>query len=386
MQRIILHVDMDAFFAAIEQRDHPAYRGRPVIVGGSRTRGVVSTASYEARPFGVHSAMPMSRAVRLCPQAVVLPVRMEVYGQVSAQLMQVLDGFSPKVEPLSLDEAFLDMTGAEGLFGPPDHMARAIQARVREATGLGASVGIAGNKFLAKLASDLDKPEGCTWVPFGREREFIAPLPVRRLWGVGPRAAELLAGLGLGTIGEVAGADPARLRRELGAFGEHIHALSLGQDDRPVVPGHARKSVGSERTLERDIRGRGPVEKHLRAACERVACDLRAAELVASAVRVKVKYATFQLATRDGQLPAPADDSAALYEAARRLLERLDLEAPIRLVGAAAFDLSPRGGPQQGDLFLQPVRRRHHRLESTLDAIREKFGDDKVRRACDGED
>jgi DNA polymerase-4 len=202
---------------------------------------------------------------------------------------------------------------------------------------------------------------------------------------VGPRAAELLAGLGLCTIGDVAAADPERLGRELGALGEHIHALSLGLDDRPVVSDHGRRSVGSERTLERDIRGRGPVEKQLRAACERVACDLRAAELVARAVRVKVKYATFQLATRDGQLPTPADDSAALYEAARRLLERLDLEAPIRLVGAAAFELSPRGAPQQGDLFLQPVRDKHHRLESTLDAIREKFGD-KIRRACADEE
>ncbi|HSA21595.1 MAG TPA: DNA polymerase IV [Myxococcota bacterium] len=385
MQRVILHVDMDAFFAAIEQRDRPELRGQPVIVGGSRTRGVVSTCSYEARRYGVHSAMPMSRAVRHCPRAVVLPVRMEAYCEASAQLMEVLDAFSPRVEPLSLDEAFLDMTGAEGLFGPPEQMARAIQARIRERTRLGASVGIASNKFLAKLASDLEKPNGCTWVPFGREREFIAPLPVRRLWGVGPRAAELLAGLGLATIGDVAACEPGRLRRELGAFGEHIHALSQGLDDRPVVSAHDRKSVGSERTLERDIRGRGPVEKHLRAACERVARDLRAAELLARAVRVKLKYATFQLATRDGPLPAPADDSAALYEGARGLLERLDLEAPIRLVGAAAFDLLPRGQPVQGDLFLQPVRQKHHRLESTLDAIREKFGD-KIRRAGDGED
>jgi DNA polymerase-4 len=381
VQRIILHVDMDAFFAAVEQRDRPELRGRPVIVGGSSTRGVVSTCSYEARAFGVHSAMPMVRAVRLCPQAAVLPVRMEAYQRESEILMSVLDGFSPRVEPLSLDEAFLDMTGAESLFGPPDRMARALQAAILEATRLTASVGIAANKFLAKLASDLEKPDGCTWVPFGGEREFIAPLPVRRLWGVGPRAGERLEALGLRLIGDVAACDPATLRRELGALGEHLHALSQARDDRPVVSERGRQSVGSERTLERDIRGREPVIRQLREACDLVARELRAHGLKARAVRVKVKYATFQLATRDGPLACPADDAAALLEGALGLLPRLDLEAPIRLVGAAAYDLVEPGQPLQGDLFLQPVRRKHHALESALDRVRARFGD-KIRRGC----
>lgn len=272
---VIFHLDMDAFYAAIEQLDQPALRGRPVIVGGPVKRGVVSTASYEARPFGVHSAMPMARALQLCPQAVVLPVRMERYAAVSRQLMEVLAGYSPRIEPLSQDEAFLDMSGTERMFGPPPVAARRIQQHVARATGLSCSVGVAGNKFLAKLASDLDKPGGITCVPCGREREFIAPLPVRRIWGVGPKAAGRLERLGLRRIGDVAAADPAWLEAELGGLGAHIHALACGLDQRPVLAERERKSVGSEHTLEHDIHGRGPVEQHLRQACERVARHLR---------------------------------------------------------------------------------------------------------------
>ncbi len=383
---VIFHLDMDAFYAAIEQHDQPALRGRPVIVGGPVKRGVVSTASYEARPFGVHSAMPMARALQLCPQAVVLPVRMERYAAVSRQLMEVLAGYSPRIEPLSQDEAFLDMSGTERMFGPPPVAARRIQQHVARATGLSCSLGVAGNKFLAKLASDLDKPGGITCVPCGREREFIAPLPVRRIWGVGPKAARRLERLGLRRIGDVAAADPAWLEAELGGLGAHIHDLACGLDQRPVLAERERKSVGSEHTLELDIHGRGPVEQHLRQACERVARHLRRQRLRARGVRVKLRYAgSFQLATRDGRLPLACDDSATLFATARALLERLDLQAPIRLVGAAATQLTEPAQPVQGDLFAGAQSERQARLERTLDAIHDRFGE-RIERAggrCD---
>jgi DNA polymerase-4 len=380
IMRVILHVDMDAFFAAIEQRDHPEWRGKPLIVGGPIKRGVVSTASYEARPFGVHSALPMALAIKRCPQAIVVPGRMAVYAEVSQQLMAILESFSPHVEPLSLDEAFVDMTGCEKLYGPPDCIARAIQERIQKETRLTCSIGLAGNKFLAKLASDLDKPNGVTWVPFGREAGFIAPLPVGKLWGVGPKSVARLEELGLRTIGDVAAADLKWLRSALGSLGDHIHTLACAEDDRPVVSGHERQSIGSEVTLEADVRGRAQVEPVLRAQCQRVARHLRRKRCKARAVRVKVRYSqTFQLATRDAALPMACDDSASLFDVARTLLNRLDLDSPLRLVGAAAFDLVVPGQATQADLFQQPKADKHSRLEHTLDAIQDRFGD-KVHR------
>jgi len=380
-QRVILHVDMDAFYAAIEQRDDPELRGKPVIVGGSRRRGVVSTCSYEARQFGVHSAMPMARALRQCPQAMVVPVRMSAYSEVSRQVMEVLGTFSPTVEPLSLDEAFLDMTGSERLFGPPDAMARSIKDAIVGRTQLTASVGIAKNKFLAKLASDLEKPDGITWVPFGGEAEFIAPLPVRKLWGVGPKAAMRLEALGLHNIGDIAAADRAFLTRHFDeSHGAHLLALSQGLDERPVVPRGRRKSVGSEVTLDEDIRGRAAVARVLKRECKTVARALRRAGLVAKGVRVKLRYAeTFKLATRQLMLDEPYDESKTLLRAANELLERFELQRPIRLVGIAAFSLVPadlgsadRRG--QMDLFADPAEQ-DSRLEHAVDAIRDRFGD-----------
>jgi DNA polymerase IV len=377
MQRVVLHLDMDAFYASIEQRDHPELRGKPVIVGGAARRGVVMTASYEARPFGVHSAMPMARARQLCPQALVVPPRMAVYAEVSRQLMEVLGSYSPLVEPLSLDEAFVDMTGAEGLFGAPEAMARALQASVRERTGLGASVGAAKNKFLAKLASDLDKPNGITVVPFGAEVAFIAPLPIRRLWGVGPKAAELLGGLGLGTIGDVARCSEAALAAKVGSgLAAHIHALAHAEDPREVVPDRDARSVGSETTLDEDLRGEAAVWPVLRQMCDRVARALRKEELCAGGLRVKLRYSRgFRLMTRQCLLEVPSDDSAGLGNAARELLERFDLEEPIRLVGAAGFRLQTSAATRQLDLFGEKPREKRSELEHAVDAIRERFGD-----------
>lgn len=381
-RRIILHLDMDAFYAAIEQRDDPSLRGRPVIVGGRARRGVVCTASYEARPTGVRSAMPMVEALRRCPEAVVVPPRMGHYLEVSAQVMAVMRTFSPVVEPLSLDEAFLDMTGTERLFGAPREMAAKLRAEIRARTtvgdvGLTGSVGIAGNKFLAKLASDLDKPDGVTEVPVGDEAAFIAPLDLRRLWGVGPRAHARLQRLGLATIGDLAAADARTLEVALGArHAHHLLALARGEDARAVVPDRGRKSMGSESTLAHDVRGHDAVRRILRRQCLGLAAQLRARGSVAGGVRVKLRYSeTFALATRQQALAVPADDGEALLEAAEELLPKLDLERPIRLVGAAAFDLTGSDAPRQYDLFEAPRRERRVQLERTVDAIRGRFGD-----------
>lgn len=379
--RVIFHVDMDAFYASVEQRDNPELRGKPVIVGGGRKRGVVAAASYEVREFGVHSAMPMSRALRRCPDAVVIRPRMAHYSETSREIMDVLDSYSPLVEPLSLDEAFLDMTGSQGLFGPPMQAARAIKRDIAEATGgLTASVGIAPNKFLAKLASDLDKPDGITFIRHGTERERLAPMSIRKIWGVGQKTAKTLEARGFYTIGDIDRADLSRLKSAVGErSARRLKQLARGEDDRPVEPNRERKSVGSETTLSDDITGREPVEKCLREQCEIVARALRKKELHAESVRVKLRYSeNFQLRTRQGPLPTACDDSRTLFDTARRLLDSLDLDRPIRLVGAAAFDLVRPEDTVQLALFDQQ-RKADTKLEKTLDAIRDKFGD-KINR------
>ncbi len=382
-QRLILHVDMDAFFASIEQMDNPELRAKPVIVGGLKNRGVVSTASYEARRFGVHSAVAMSKARRLCPHGIFLPVRMARYQQISRTIMDLLSEFSPMVEPISIDEAFVDMTGSEYLFGPPMAMAESIKEKIKSKTGLSCSVGVACNKFLAKLASDLEKPDAITIVPSAHEREFIAPLPVKKLWGVGPKAEAKLMALGLSTIGDIAQTDPALLQRHMGSLGLHIHDLSMARDDRVVAKARDRQSIGHERTLEQDISGFEAVEDMVRDACRHIAKDLRKKDTMARAVRIKIRYSdTFQLATRDTRLALPCQDSTTLFNHARQLLDRLDLSRPIRLVGATAFELQGPDGPAQGDLFLSRDSEKNTKLERTMDAIRDKFGD-KIKRGTE---
>ena len=377
-RRVILHVDMDAFYASVEQRDNPALRGKPVIVGGRSRRGVVSTCSYEARPYGVHSAMPMAQALRLCPHAVVVPGRMARYVEVSEQLMEVLRGFSPQVEPLSLDEAFLEMSGAERLFGLPRDMAAAIRAAVFRRTALTCSVGAAKNKFLAKLASDMNKPDGVTVVPFGDEQAFIAPLPVRRLWGVGPKAAEQLCRLGLLHIGDIAAADADLLCQQLGERrARQLLSLARGQDSRAVVGGRQRKSVGSERTLEYDLCGRQQIEPLLRQQCLRVCRLMRTAGFSARGVRVKLRHSDgFRLRSRQQVLPLPYDDSTTMVQHAFELLGKLNLRDPVRLVGAAAFQLRSAAPQQQLDMFSAARENpRQSKLEHAMDQIRSRFGD-----------
>lgn len=380
-RRIILHADMDAFFAAIEQLDNPKLRGLPVIVGGPSRRGVVSTASYEARPFGVGSAMPTARALQLCPEAIVIPPRFDRYTAASKQIMECFRTFTPKVEPLSLDEAFLDMTGAEGLFGGPHEMGRQIKEAVVEATGgLTVSVGAANTKFLAKVASDCDKPDGLTVVPPSEVSAFLPPLPVSRLWGVGPKNRERLERIGLKTIGDVARSDPLWLSRELGALGRHIYMLANNDDRRDVISHGRAKSVGSERTLSEDVRGESEIRPHLVDAADRIARRLRRKQLLARGVRVKLKTTSFQLHSRQTTLSEPTDHAETLLNAALELLPRFDLRYPMRLVGLAAFDLVAPGTPVQGDLFAQPQRETEKRLDRTLDGLRDRFGESAVER------
>jgi DNA polymerase-4 len=378
--RIILHVDMDAFFAAVEQRDRPELRGKPVIVGGTGRRGVVSTCSYEARTFGVRSAMPTFKARDLCPHGVFVAPRMDAYVAASRTIMEVFDRYSPLVEPLSLDEAFLDMTGSERLFGTPHAMGEQVRAAVVEAVGLTASVGVASTKFVAKVASDMNKPNGLTECPRGAEKAFLAPLPIERIWGVGRKAAERLHGMGLSRIGDVAAYPVEILEQRLGGFGRHIWSLANGIDVREVSNTRERKSVGAERTLAQTSVGREAVRHRLLPLADEVAATLRAKQVRAWGVRLKLKYADFRLITRDLRLDAPVHDAERLLSAIDELLERADVSLPMRLVGLAAFDLTDAEQPRQASLF-GPAPERREDLEQALDAVRERFGGATVVRA-----
>jgi DNA polymerase-4 len=378
--RVIFHVDMDAFYASVEQRDDPSLRGRPVVVGGLGPRGVVSTASYEARVFGVKSAIPMVVARERCPQAAFLPGRMSHYVEISRQLRAIFDRYSPSVEPLSLDEAFLDMSGTERLFGPPESTARRLQDEVARELSLPCSVGVATVKYVAKVASDLEKPRGLTVVPPGMERRFLAPLSVERLWGVGPKSLPRLHALGLRTIGDVARASPRLLEEKLGELGRHIASLADGRDARDVDNARERKSVGSERTFDRDIRGAARVREELIPLVDEVTATLRNAGLRARGVRLKLKYADFTLTTRQARLDTPAHDAAAFLVALDRAIERAETDRPMRLVGLAATDLVDDDTPRQENLF-DGERARREKLARTLDDVNARFGDGSLRRA-----
>jgi len=383
MTRVILHADMDAFYAAIEQRDQPELAGRPVIVGGLGPRGVVATASYEARRFGVHSAMPTARARRLCPQGCFLRPRMEAYTAVSDQVLEEFLSFTDLVEPLSLDEAFLDVTGSVRLFGDGPEIARALRRRVAERTGLTVSVGVASTKYVAKVASDLHKPDGLTVVPPGGEREFLAPLPVRRLWGAGRVLGARLEALGLATLGDVASAPVERLTGALGeAAGRHLHALSLGLDERDVLPEREARSVSRETTFAQDVSDDGALRSVLLGLAEDVGRRLRASRLKARTVRLKLRYPPFETLLRQQRLPAASDDDLLLYRTALALLDATrPAGRPVRLLGLGTSDFE--GAPGAGvqlELFT-PRSEAAARVNRTLDAIRERFGPSAAGRA-----
>jgi len=382
--RVIAHADMDAFYAAVEQLDDPRLRGRPLLVGSDSARGVVLTASYEARPWGVGSAMPMQRARRLCPDALVVPPRFERYQEISALVMDALGGFSPLVEPLSLDEAFLDMTGMTRLFGDPIAIGRRIKAAVRECTGgLTASVGISATRYVAKVASGFRKPDGLTIVPPTEMRAWLAPLPVSSLWGAGPKTSERLRGLGFDTIGQIASAQPASLERALGALGRRFHSLANGVDPREVVGSRRAHSVGSERTLNTDVVARPDIEAHLRLAADTVAQRLRRSQRRARGVRVKLKTTDFRVVTRQGVLSEATDVAAVLFARACTLLDEVGDVGPFRLVGLAVYELDAVSIAESQLDLLPEAGRRERRLETAIDALVGRFGAGVVQRAGD---
>ena len=380
--RSILHVDMDAFFASVEQRDNPAYQGNPVVVGadprGGKGRGVVSAASYEARQFGIHSAMPIRHAYQQCPQAVYLPVRMERYQEVSASLFEIFHRYTDLVESLSLDEAFLDVSGSHSLFGSAETIGRRIQEKVWQKERLRASVGIATNKFVAKVASDLEKPEGFVVVPPQKEREFLSGLPVERLWGAGLKTTRKLYREGFRTIGDIARQHQDTLRSLLGRAGVHLWHLANGLDDRLVISHAPVKTIGAETTFAKDTESLVVIGKTLLALSERVAQRLRTEGLGAQGLTLKYRDETFQTQTRSMVLSEGTNQPADIYRGAMKLLERIPpSDRKVRLVGLATSKLKPFVFEQQLSLFDQQETRKRS-LMRAVDSIRDRFGDEKI--------
>ncbi len=377
MSRAIIHIDMDAFYASVEQRDSPALRGKPVIVGGHPQRGVVLAASYEVRPFGVRSAIPMARAIKLAPHAVVVPPRFHAYVDASEAVFRIFERYTPAIEPLSLDEAFLDVTGSRALFGTAAQLALRIRNEIRDELQLPASAGIADVKFVAKIASDFAKPNGQHEVPPGTSREFLAPLPISRLWGVGPKTEEVLKRFGLETIGDVAGKDMPWLEAKLGASAQHFWELSRGIDARPVTSDREAKSVGAQDTFEEDLLGEDALKPHLHSQALRVGRRLRKSGLKARCVQLTVKYSDFTQITRRVTLDLPTDDGQTLYRRAVELLQKADLKRRIRLTGVSGQELTG-GAPQLGLFNEDAAPAKNTKLNAALDAIATKFGSKAV--------
>lgn len=387
-ERTILHADMDAFFASIEQRDRPELRGKPVVVGGKGARGVVSAASYEAREFGIHSAMPSAQARKLCPQLIFLSGRMAVYAAESKRIFEIFRRFTPAVEGLSLDEAFLDMTGTERLHGPVAQVGERLRKQVREETGLAVSVGIAPIKMVAKIASDSAKPDGLLEIRPGEVRSFLDPLPVGRIWGVGPVARERLARIGIQTIGELARAEGRQLEDVLGDWGLRVAHLARGVDVREVEAYRDAVSMSEENTFGRDIADVRTLEAAILTHAESVARRLRRSEAKARTVVLKVKLGRrvasgprgYPLLTRRETLLEPTDDGGEIAEAAKLLLARAELREPVRLIGVGVTNLVSR--PEQLSLFGESSgREKRTRLNQALDRLTEKYGKPVVRRA-----
>jgi DNA polymerase IV len=379
--RAILHVDLDAFFAAVEQRDHPELRGKPVIVGGGgpTDRGVVSTASYEARAFGVRSAMPLRTAGALCPSGVFLPVDGAKYQAVSREVMAILRRFTPRVEPVSIDEAFLDVTGSQALFGDGESIGRQIRAAIRDEVRLTASVGVATTKLVAKVASDLRKPDALVVVPPGQEAAFLAPLPITRLWGVGARMAEALRELGVTTIGDLAALEPALLERRFGKNGAVLAARARGIDPEAVADPVPAKSIGHEHTFDVDTSDRDVIERTLLAMAEGVAGRLRASGVKAATVTVKIRDSSFRTITRQRTLPEPTDMTEPIWRAALELARPEVRAMRVRLLGVTASNLGER---DQLVLFAgEGDDGRGRRLIEAEDAIRRRYGERAVTRA-----
>jgi DNA polymerase-4 len=377
----ILHVDMDAFYASVEQRDRPELRGRPVIVGGSsESRGVVCAASYEARQYGVHSAMPSSRAHRLCPQGIFLPIRMNHYVQIARQIREIFQSYTPLVEPLSLDEAFLDVRGCESLFGRASEIAVQLKARILREIDLVASVGVASNKFLAKLASDLSKPDGLLLVDPSSVTAFLDPLPVERIWGVGKKGAKRMHDLGLFTIGQLARSPVQILIDHFGESGRHFSDLAQGHDARTVVPDREAKSISTETTFPRDLGDRSILRSVLLDLVDQVARRLRDQRMRGRTVEVKARTASFQTYIRSVTLAESTDITEIIWQAARELFDQRIRQdwLPLRLLGVGVSGLTARA-PSEANLFHEEWQKQHSRTHSAGESLCERdqeLGDD----------
>lgn len=377
MRRWIMHVDMDAFFASIEQREHPEWKGQPVIVGGLSGRGVVSTASYEARRYGVHSAMPMSRARALCPEGIFVKPHFELYKKTSDEIHQIMLHYAAAIEPISLDEAFMDITGMGKQYPTLGAIGRAIKAEIFEKTRLVASAGIAPNKFLAKMASDMDKPDGLTIIPYGREKEILAPLPIRRLWGVGAATERRLTEAGFRTIGDIQRAAPGAVEMAVGSQAALLRALADGIDDRPVRPVREVKSIGDEETYEHDLTDTAEIRRRIAIHSDVVARRLRKKHLAARTVSLKVRFSSFLTVMRSLSFEEATNLQEDIEEAALRLLERIPRTEAVRLTGVTCSNLSPE--IDSPSLF--PDRRTALRKAArAVDAIQEKYGETAIRK------
>ena len=380
---MILHIDMDAFYASVEQLDNPELRGKPVIVGGPSNRGVVTAASYEARKFGVHSAMPVFKARQQCPHGIFVRGRMHRYKEVSKRIMRILKDFSPLVEPVSIDEAYMDIAGCQRLFGGPVALGQALKEKIRADTAMTCSVGIAPNKFLAKIASDMDKPDGLFAIMAEDVAEFIATLPIRKVPGVGRKMYSRLETMGIITLGDVTTYPPDMIKKKLGKFGKRLQELAAGIDSSTVSPDTPHKSVSTERTLASDTDDRRLLRGHLLKQSEEVARQLRKTGLQAKTITLKVKHSDFKRVTRNLTLERPTQSSNVIFSAAVSLFDKYRLTQKVRLIGVGASSLLPLGTPVQRALFGKEQRQDNNweKVDQAVDGISAKFGKDAIRRA-----
>ncbi len=378
----ILHCDLDAFFASVEQLDNPELRGKPVVVGGSRhSRGVVSTCSYEARKFGIHSAMPVSQAYRLCPQAIFLPVNMPRYQEISRQVFTILSRFSPLMEIISIDEAFLDISGCFRLYGSPENIGGLIKEQVHSELGLIISVGISYNKFLAKLATDLDKPDGLLIITAEEAVDLLKPLPVSKIWGVGQKTEQSLNRLGIKTIGDIQALPPGWLEARFGSAGRLFWELAHGIDHRPVETGQERKSISREETFPEDINDISYLEKLTAHFAAELCAKLRREELETASITIKLRYSDFKTITRSKTIE-PCNSDLVVTQVAEELLHNAyNGKRPLRLFGLSLGHLSSRADLEQGNLFESATNSAHNEIDLLMDEIRGRFGPDAINRA-----
>ncbi|MHB9070243.1 MAG: DNA polymerase IV [Sedimentisphaerales bacterium] len=382
--RHILHIDMDAFYASVEQLDNPALKGKPIMVGGTvKQRGVVAAASYEIRKYGVHSAMPTSQALRLCPNAILLPVRMERYAEISKQIQEIFLSYTPDVEPLSLDEAFLDITGSIKLFGSPEKIGTDIKNRIKQELGLTASVGIAPNKFLAKLASDLQKPDGFVIITEDNKQKILDPLPVSKIWGIGRVTSKALQDRGINTIEQLRNTPVIILLNILGNQAQDILLLAQGIDDRPVESDKDAKSISAEETFPEDIIDKDILLTILHNQVEEVAQRLRAEKVEGKTITLKLRYKDFKTITRSHSFDSPTNTTFVLWEEAKNVFEKWynsSSASKLRLLGFRVSGLVKEGSSQQRSLFSDPNEKKQKNLDSIYDKIKNKYGEDSLKR------